>query len=77
LIERFIRSYHLRNPIDPHEWSLFPKVWQYNLLQFSIQYWNSYFEGAKNPVRLELARDTILQSGWGLEQSNRLVNLIQ
>lgn len=77
IMERFIKAYQLENPIDPQEWLLFPKIWQFNLLQFSIQYWNSYFENNRNPVRLDLARDAIQLSRWGKNQSTKLVHLIQ
>ncbi len=74
LLERFVKAYRLENPIDRQEWSLFPMVWQYNLLQFSIQYWNSYFETNRNAARLDLARDAIDQSEWAKNNMNKLVS---
>ena len=76
LIDRFVRSYASQFPISQEEWMLFPKVWQYNLLQFSIQYWNSYFETKRNPKRLRLAKRAIQQSDWGISQAGKLAQII-
>ena len=77
IMDRFIKAYNSQNAIPHEEWVLFPKVWRHLMLQFSIQYWNSYFETNYDPVRLALARDAYEQSEWAKNQSARLVNLIQ
>jgi len=76
IMERFIKAYNSQNTIPQEEWLCFPKVWQHLMLQFSIQYWNSYFETNGNPIRLNLARDAYRQSEWAKNHSIQLKDLL-
>ena len=76
IMERFIKAYNSQNTIPQEEWLCFPKVWQHLMLQFSIQYWNSYFETNGNPIRLDLARDAYRQFEWAKNHSIQLKELL-
>lgn len=74
-MRRFIKAYLDIYPVASEEWKIFPKIWRHTALQFSIQYWNSYFEMNHKSVRLDLARDAVRQAGWAQTHRDALIDL--
>jgi len=59
----FMKAYHAEYPLSAQEWHFLPEVWQLQMLQGAVQYWNNYYElgGSR---RLAGACRRLEQANW-------------